>query len=194
MFFCFTTIKVSSFTKIIFQNCLSAKHLVHQPSSRTYYVTFLHAFNKYSYLPTHYLYLSLSNLGIWNQHPSTSMSPLSASILNPRSQRFLLTAPSRSFSLTLPPQNRPLTLPSQILPTLILRPPNTSSPVPNSMDLKHSRSLLQPDRSLNPSPSSSQSRNLEFFHGANDSSPSLREGHRGLFYIHQLMPADGTPV
>ena len=34
---------------------------------------------------------------------------------------------------------------------------------------------------------------LEFGHGAGDSSPTLREGHREIFNIAELMPADGTP-
>ena len=32
-----------------------------------------------------------------------------------------------------------------------------------------------------------------FGHGAGDSSPTLREGHCGIFNIHQLMLADRTP-
>ena len=42
-------------------------------------------------------------------------------------------------------------------------------------------------------PSSNYSRNFLFFHGAGDSSPTLHEGHREVFNVHQLMPADGTP-
>ena len=40
----------------------------------------------------------------------------------------------------------------------------------------------------------SQGGNLEFVEGAGDSSLALCEGHRGIFNVHQLMPADGTPV
>jgi len=43
-------------------------------------------------------------------------------------------------------------------------------------------------------PSSSWGRNLEFVNGAGNSSPTLREGHHAIFNVHQLMPADGTPV
>ena len=36
-------------------------------------------------------------------------------------------------------------------------------------------------------------RDLEFGHGASKYSPTLR-GHRGIFNIHRLMPADRIPV
>lgn len=36
--------------------------------------------------------------------------------------------------------------------------------------------------------------NFEFVQGAGNRSPPLREGHDGIFNIHQLIPADGTPV
>ena len=36
-------------------------------------------------------------------------------------------------------------------------------------------------------------RNLEFVHVGDDSSLTLREEHRGIFNVHQRMPADGTP-
>ena len=40
----------------------------------------------------------------------------------------------------------------------------------------------------------SYARNFELGHGAGDSSPTLREGHCGVFNVHQVIPADGTPV
>ena len=40
----------------------------------------------------------------------------------------------------------------------------------------------------------SQGMNLEFVCGAGDSSPTLHEGHRGIFHVHQLMLSDGAPV
>ena len=42
-------------------------------------------------------------------------------------------------------------------------------------------------------PSAGYGRNLEFSHGAGDSSPTLREAHHGIFNVHQLMSADATP-
>ena len=45
-----------------------------------------------------------------------------------------------------------------------------------------------------PFPSSSQGRDLEFARGADDSSLTLREGHLGIFSIHQLLPKDGFNV
>ena len=45
-----------------------------------------------------------------------------------------------------------------------------------------------------PSPGSSYGRNLENVHGAGDSSSTFREGHRVIFNIRQLMPADRMPV
>ena len=42
-------------------------------------------------------------------------------------------------------------------------------------------------------PSSSLGRNLEFVHGAGDGSPNIHEGHHGIFDVHQLMLANGTP-
>ena len=39
----------------------------------------------------------------------------------------------------------------------------------------------------------SQGRNLEFVHGAGESSPILRKGHSEIVIVHQLMPADRTP-
>ena len=33
-----------------------------------------------------------------------------------------------------------------------------------------------------------------FGQGAGDSSPALHEGHRGIFNVHQVMSADGTPT
>ena len=41
--------------------------------------------------------------------------------------------------------------------------------------------------------SGSQGRNLELIQGAGDNSPTLRERHRGIFNVHRLMLADGTP-
>ena len=35
---------------------------------------------------------------------------------------------------------------------------------------------------------------LEFVDGAGASSPTLGEGNRGIFNIHQQMLADGTPI
>ena len=37
------------------------------------------------------------------------------------------------------------------------------------------------------------SSNLEFVDGAVDRSPALRERHRGIFNVHQLMLGDGIP-
>ena len=42
-------------------------------------------------------------------------------------------------------------------------------------------------------PSAGYGRNLWFVQGAGDESPTLREGHRGIFNVHQRMLADGTP-
>ena len=41
--------------------------------------------------------------------------------------------------------------------------------------------------------SESQGRNLGFGYGAGDSTPTLCEGHCGIFNGNELMPADGTP-
>ena len=43
-------------------------------------------------------------------------------------------------------------------------------------------------------PSAGWSKNFEFGHGADDSLPTLREIHHGIFNVHRLMLADGTPV
>jgi len=40
--------------------------------------------------------------------------------------------------------------------------------------------------------SGSQGKNLECVHGAGDHSPT-HEGHHGIFNVHRVMPADGTP-
>ena len=42
--------------------------------------------------------------------------------------------------------------------------------------------------------SAGDSRNLEFFHGAGDSSPTLHEGHNGIVHVHKGMLADETPA
>ena len=42
-------------------------------------------------------------------------------------------------------------------------------------------------------PSVGWGRNLELVRGAGNSSPTLHKGHRGIFNVRQLMPADGTP-
>ena len=47
---------------------------------------------------------------------------------------------------------------------------------------------------LMPMPSAGESNNLEFVYGAGDISPTLREGHHGIFNVHQPLLADGTPV
>ena len=42
-------------------------------------------------------------------------------------------------------------------------------------------------------PAVSYGRNLEFAQRAGDSSPTLGEGHLGIFNVHRLILADGTP-
>ena len=42
--------------------------------------------------------------------------------------------------------------------------------------------------------SGSHGRNLESDHCTGNSLPTICEGHHVIFNVHQLMPADGTPV